>query len=483
MKYLAIVVIVLLCMSRMGAASEDPIPVSKPGNIQGSFQIQSLDHIFGFAVPIAGYYLWGGGTGEPLSIDFTYTGFLFGITIGDITFEPIDPLTQAHLQWKGDNGLNLTITNITTSAYVDLKVWLFWTIPLWGLKVEFHDLNVMAGIDFSEAYHRYPQISLDLDLKYKKFDWNFFIVGWIVKLFLSEEKLFSLIQDALKGAIDGVNETLRNRKPETFLVNIMKDLSANIGFSKPFNVDKANDFLNFGLDGRIFNTTTQQYNNAITQTQATRFARSHSNQFFVHQSTIEAALRSLKRLFLPFSLSDPSFNQLLGIYIPELYEKFGKDGSFMIEADATDDFNLDFTIAHGISLTNLGLGVTIYGKTKGAYSSYQEALKFSLDVDIVDIDVHVQELIVYTHIGEATVTDAFLTESKIGEIVRNNWNQFFESLINFQLNEVNINHKQFDIKTLDQQIELASGQIPNSTVSFNYQDGFMYAGIRFFNDN
>lgn len=484
MKYIIVGLLVfLLCMARTTSAAEEPIPVAKAGNIQGSFLVESLDHIIGFAVPIAGYYLWGGGTGDPLPINFKYSGFLYGITIGDITFENINPLTQGNVEWMGDTGLNLTINNITTNAYVDLKVYLLWIFPMWGLRVRFNDLNITAGIDFSEAYNRYPQLDLDLDLQYGKFEWKFFIIGWIVRLFISEQTLMGYIQSAISGAIDSLNETLRNRKPETFLVNIMGDLAANVGPSMPIKLDKTNDLLYFGLDGRIHNTTTGQYSNEVMAQSATRFPRAHSNQFFIHQSTIESAMRAAKRLFMPISIADPSFNQLLGIYIPELFDKYGAKGSFKIEAEASDDFNVRFTLEHGISLTNVGLGVIIYGKKSGLFTSYEEALKFSFTLDIEEVDVHIQELVVYTNIGDAKVTNAFLTQSNIGTITRNNWNQFFETLINFQLNEINVNNKEFDIKSLDQQIDLISGQIPNSTVAFNYKEGFMYAGMRFFNDN
>jgi hypothetical protein len=463
-------------------AAEEPIQKSKPGNIQGSFLVTSLDHIVQFAIPIAGYYLWGGGTEAPIPINYSYNGFLFAITIGDLTFNPIEPLTQGSLQWHGDSGLNLTITNITADAHIDLKVWLLWVFPMWGLDVKFDDLNVTAVIDFSETYNRFPQLSLDLDLKYDKFEWHYWIVGWIVKLFLSEEKLISLVEGAVAGAIDGVNEQLRNRQPDTFLVNIMEDLSANIGPSMPIQFDKDNDLIYFGLDGRVYNSTVKQYYNEVSINQMSRFPRAHSNQFFIHQSTIEQAARSLKRLFLPISLEDPGFNQLLGIYIPELFEKYGSDGQFKIEAELSDDFDLKFTLEHGISLQNAGVGIVIYAKKKGFMSKYSEALKFSFNLDIEDIDVHIQSLIIHTNIGEAKVSNSFLTYSGIGNVVRNNWDQFFESLINFKLNEVNVNNKEFDLKTLDEQIALAEGQIPNSTVAFSYKEEYMYAGIRFFND-
>ena len=148
-----------------------------------------------------------------------------------------------------------------------------------------------------------------------------------------------------------------------------------------------------------------------------------------------------------------------------------------------NDFDLSFNLIKGIALRNVGLDVVIYAKPKGFFKKYSKALEFSMTLDIPEIDVHIQELVVNTHIGEAKVSNAFLMDSKIGKIVRNNWDQFFESLINFQLNEVNVNNKQFDIKTLDPQIDLTSGKFPNSTVAFSYQEEFMYIGLKFFNDD
>ena len=443
----------------------------------------SLDHIAQFAVPIAGYYLWGGGLGEPIAINYKYIGIGFSISIGNLKFKTIDPLTSGNMQWYGDNGLNLTINNITCDAHVDLKVWLLYIFPMWGLRIKFDDLNVTALVDFSDKYNRFPQLDLDLDLQFKKFDWNFWLIGYLVKPFLKPEKLIKIIENQIPGAITSANSLLANRQPDSFLVGVMNDLSANVGPSMPITADKPNDLIYFGLDGRIFNTTSGEYKNEINPDLMERFPRAHSNQFFVHQSTIKAALRSLVHIYLPISLEDPSFNQLLGIYIPELFEKYGEKGSFKIEADLSDDFDLDFSLEHGISLTNAGVGVTIYAKKNSIFSSYEKAVTFSMNLDIVDIDVHIQDLVVYTNIGKATVTNGFLTSSGIGNIVRNNWNQFFETLINFKTNEVNVNNKEFDIKSLDPQIELAAGQIPNSTVAFSYKKEFMYIGMRFFNDD
>lgn len=479
-----LLVVVLFCTSKQVGGTEEPISSAKPGNIQGSLQVNSLNNIAAFAVPVAGYFVWGGGEGDSIPINFKYIWYGVTIQINSIKFKTVEALSQGAIQWHGDKGINLTITNITCDAHVRMNVWLLYIFPMWGLRIKFNDLNVTALLDFSDNYNRYPQLSLGLGLDYKKFDWNFWVIGWIVKIFLKNDKLISLVKGAIEGAaIDAANAILRNRDQDSFLVSIMEDLAANVGPSMAVIPDKENDLIYFGLDGRIHNTTTGDYANEVNQVAQERFQRAHSNQFFIHQSTVQAAVRSLKRLYMPISLEDPSFNQLLGIYIPELFEKYGSNGKFKIEADMNDDFNLDFSVENAISLTNVGVGVTIYAKKHGLFANdYKKALTFSMNLDIENIDLHIQDLVVHTNIGKAKVSNSYVTSSSIGDVVRNNWDQFFETLINFKTNEINVNNKEFDIKTLDQQIELSAGNIPNSTVAFNYRKEYMYFGLRFFTD-
>lgn len=176
-------------------------------------------------------------------------------------------------------------------------------------------------------------------------------------------------------------------------------------------------------------------------------------------------------------------NQLLGMYIPQLFEKYDKDVTqFKFSVETDDNFRLHLNIENGIQITNTGLKITILAKEQGFFKSFEEALVFSVHADFNSIDVHIQDLVIYTHISPVTIKESFLIKSNIGELSRNNWDQFFEGLFNMIIAQINVTNKQFDIKKLDPQIEMGAGQIPNSTVSPFIYDGFLYAGLRFFND-
>ena len=68
-----------------------------------------------------------------------------------------------------------------------------------------------------------------------------------------------------------------------------------------------------------------------------------------------------------------------------------------------------------------GLDLEIWGKSKKS-KTYEKALDFTVHTDLTDIDLHIQDLVVYIHLGPATVKDSFLTETNIGQVARDNWN-------------------------------------------------------------
>ena len=79
-----------------------PVPLEKPGNIQASFTRDSVNHILGFAVPIACYYLFGGGIPDAIPIGAQVSGWWGSLNVIDLKFKPIDPFTQASLNWVKD---------------------------------------------------------------------------------------------------------------------------------------------------------------------------------------------------------------------------------------------------------------------------------------------------------------------------------------------------------------------------------------------
>ena len=173
---------------------------------------------------------------------------------------------------------------------------------------------------------------------------------------------------------------------------------------------------------------------------------------------------------------------MLGIFIPELTAHYKKKQEYKIVMNTNDEFKVKFDMEKKVRILDLGLSMQIYGKKKKNFRySWEKALDFSIHLDIDSLDLSIQDLVVKTNINPVIVKQSFLLSSKF-PVSRNNWDQFFETLFNMVIAKIDVNYKEFDIKSLNSHIELSAGQFPNNTVAFNYEPGFMYIGFGFFND-
>lgn len=74
---------------------------------------------------------------------------------------------------------------MTVDAYVDVRIWIGWIFPVWGARLNLKELDISAFMDARDLHGIFPQMDIKLNLEATKFDFDLWIVGWIVKLFIS----------------------------------------------------------------------------------------------------------------------------------------------------------------------------------------------------------------------------------------------------------------------------------------------------------
>lgn len=214
-------------------------------------------------------------------------------------------------------------------------------------------------------------------------------------------------------------------------------------------MNQETDLIEFGLDGRVYDSSKNTFLTKDCEEKAERIERTHSNQFYIHESTVEDIVKGILASNFPFEVQTNALNQLLGIYIPQLFEVYNKKGTeFKFSFEGDENFRLHMNTQHGIQILNTGIKITILAKEPKS-KTWAEALVFSVHADFNSIDVHIQDLVVFVHISPVTIKESFLISSSIGELPRNNWDQFFEGLFNMVISQINVKHAQFDIKKLD----------------------------------
>lgn len=286
-----------------------------------------------------------------------------------------------------------------------------------------------------------PKINA-LDLHY-----DFSFIGGIIRKFLPPKSILPMVENALTSAIDSLNNDWKNPTKVSGLVGLMGQLFLSLHPTRPFSISQETDLIEFGLDGRLYDSDAKIYVTKDNEQYAQRFERSHSNQIFVHESTIEDIVKGIVQTSFPVTIQTKELNDLFGIYIPQLFEKYPVDTNFKYTVDMDDNLRLHLTPENGISLLNAGLKIEIFAQNK---KTWEPALTFSIHADFTSIDVHLQDLVVYTHINPVTIKETYLLESHIGDLPRNNWDQFFEGFFNMAISQINVKSAQFDIKKLDQ---------------------------------
>ena len=124
---------------------------------------------------------------------------------------PIDPFTQASLEWNKDGeSVHLNIQNVTMAAHVDVRVWIAHMIPMWGANFHVKDLNMNFDISTSDVYNVHPQLHITPQLDALEVDFDFFYITWLIKWFLKPTDILPMLEKAITSAIAGLNESWRN---------------------------------------------------------------------------------------------------------------------------------------------------------------------------------------------------------------------------------------------------------------------------------
>lgn len=67
-------------------------------------------------------------------------------------------------------------------------------------------------------------------------------------------------------------------------------------------MNKDTDLIEFGLDGRVYDESKDHFLTKDCEEKAERIERTHSNQFFIHESTVEDIVKGIIASNFPFEV-------------------------------------------------------------------------------------------------------------------------------------------------------------------------------------
>lgn len=205
--------------------------------------------------------MFGGGIPDAIPINY-YQEFygVASVNVKSIKFKPIDPFTTASIEFVEDekDRLRLKINDINFDGHIKVTVKVL-GFPLWGANIRAKGLNFVADMWFDDFYNVYPQIHIKPTLEAEDFNYTFSFVGWFIKIFLKPDKILHMIEDVIVSQMEGLNAKLRDPQPDSNLIGVMQSMLLNVGLVRPIDVSKVTDLIEFGIDGRCYDTESSAY--------------------------------------------------------------------------------------------------------------------------------------------------------------------------------------------------------------------------------
>lgn len=238
-----------------------------------------------------------------MNINSKISSWWGSVEIVKINFIPIDPFTQASLEWNKDGeSVHLNIQNVTMAAHIDVRVWIAHMIPMWGANFHVKDLNMNFDLSTSDVYNVYPQLHITPKLDALDIDFDFFYITWFIKWFVKPASILPMLEDAITSGIQSLNEAWRNPQKTSGLIGLVGKLLLSLEPVRPIEMNKDTDLIEFGLDGRVFDQSKDHFLTKDCEEKADRLERTHSNQFFIHESTVEDIVKGIIASNFPFEV-------------------------------------------------------------------------------------------------------------------------------------------------------------------------------------
>jgi len=350
---------------------------------------------------------------------------------------------------------NITFTNLTLDA-----------------MATFYD-GANGNITFDEMNITFTKLAVTNTISF----WNLFFKNFDFNLLLPtiNNDLNLIVRPALQAGVNLLVHAPLYLQPYT-----NKTFALNMTLTQSIEANKANSIIALFFSGLTFNVETGAVKIAkVVPNQPAFVPGMYTNQVFISSEAVNSMIPAvINKLNSSYNLSNPALDALT-ILIPELYDYFGPEGDYMIEAFLGKWNVFDFTTSAIVLYTDINL--TIYGQntTEGPW---QRALDFSLNMSI-PIYANITNFFGYFQIGEVIPNNVVLQQSYIGPVLRSNWADVFSVILDIVAHIINgFSPSPVDLRTVSPQLEFISNFVKNMTVTSSLESNYVLAGFSLYSD-
>jgi hypothetical protein len=418
---------------------------------------------------------------------------LYSFDLKDIHLNTVSGFTEKSIKYiDGTDKVEVKIGGVDINMEVNAELRALKYIPFEASHVNVTNLTIEFVVESTADDQVHWKIVETSQVNIGKVDIQMksSFLNWLVKV--SSSVINTVIQDMLPkigGVVDAevekINKMVANEGPYTFVVPALgKQFPLNLTMSTAPKLEKGSNLIQVLMDG-LFDIPEGQevhskYKVEVNHEYPPRFAHSHSEQFYIHESTLNSLMKVADESFFPYMVTSKNITSQLGQMMPEIAEYYGKGVeialglSFMANNTAAP---ISFNATHGIVIGDMdGVLTKLDLICSNATTTNETAVEFALNLE-THVNMTMKDLVFFPTVEDIRVANTVIKRDLIGLYARN-WDQTFSNILQNAVNDFNTQYvKGWALASLDPRLAMITGLIKNSTMTPYIADKWMYAGF------
>jgi len=220
-------------------------------------------------------------------------------------------------------------------------------------------------------------------------------LNWLVKI--SSSVINTVIQDMLPkvggivdAEVDKINKMVANEGNYTFVVDALgKQFPLNLTMTTAPELEKGSNLIQLFMDG-LFDIPEGQevlskYKVEVNHEYPPRFAHSHSEQFYIHESTVNSMMKVADESFFPYMVTSKNVTSQIAQMMPEIAEYYGKGVEIALGLTLMANNTaapISFNATHGIVIGDMdGVLTKLDLICSNATTTNETAVEFAMNIE------------------------------------------------------------------------------------------------------
>jgi len=464
----------------------------RPGAVSMSLNTTSVNNIMQTFVPIMAYFAL---NGKSFPLDIRESGWLYSFTFNNLTVVEATGFTEKVFQYiEGTDKIHCRIGGVNVSTIIDADLEALHLIPFKASRVNITNMTLDFVIESTSADGVHwtlaeksvvtldnVDIEMDSSILNELVHLSSSIINHIIK-----NDLLPMLEKQVDGIVAKLNAMVANEQPYDFEVPV-EGLNLNLTMTTAPRMKEGSDLIEVFFDG-LFDmpkgaaqSFRQAYTGDITN-YPPRLAHSNSEQFWIHEDTVDSMLRVAGATIFPLHYSEKTITAEFLSTFREVHAHYGADATIDFQLTLKDEGAakpITFDRNHGVTFGGHNNDITsvIDVIVSNGTVVNETALTFECNLESY-FNFTLKNLIIYPRFDEVSISNTKLTKDIVGLSKEYRFNSLATQILD-QSKDI-YNQRFFHgwaLANWNPQLGMIGGILKNTTMTPYITDEWMFAGF------